>query len=165
MATLRERAERATISTPMKTTPVSIHGYGLFHQSILEGRVDLDSDQVMMMLANSSYVPNADTHKFRSVISNEIVGSGYVAGGLQVTGIGKDYASKKVTITAGPLSWPSVTWSDARYGIVYVAPNDIPITAQPLMCYVDFVVGQNITDGPFSITWPTTGLIQMSFGT
>jgi hypothetical protein len=142
---------------------VSTTGYGLFHQSILEGRVNLDSDPVFMMLCNSSYVPNTDTHKFRSVVTNEIVGSGYTAGGQQVSGITKDYASKKLTINGGPMNWPTVTWSDARYGVVYVAPIDIPITQQPLVCFVDFGVGQNITDGPFYVTWPSTGIITMAW--
>lgn len=137
--------------------------YGLFMESLCEGRIDFRNDPMMCMLTTSAYTPNLNTHKFRSIVSNEIVGSGYVSGGKQVTGVALSYTgvSKKETLAGGPLSWPSVTWTGARYGVLYVARSSVPITAQPLVGLVDFGGGQNRGGEPFYITWPASGILSL----
>jgi hypothetical protein len=143
---------------------VTFKAYGLFLQSILEGRVDLRTDPLMCMIVKSDYTPNQDTHKFRSVVTNEITGSGYVSGGKQVTGVSLSYtaSTNALTIGGGNLVWPGVTWTGARYGVLYVAREGVPITAQPLVAYIDFGADVNRTDAPFYINWSVNGITSLS---
>lgn len=144
----------------MAVTPKA---YGLFLQSLMEGRVDLINDPLMCMLVGTSYTPNQNTHKFKSIVIDEILGSGYTAGGKQVTGLQLTYegVNKRLKITGTNLVWPSVTISNARYGVLYVA-SDLPITAQPLMGWVDFGEDVDRTDEPFAINWPATGIMTLA---
>jgi hypothetical protein len=144
----------------MAVTPVA---YGLFLQSLWEGRIDLTVDPLMCMLVGDAYVPNQNTHKFRSIVIDEIVGSGYGAGGKQVTGVQLTYemANKRLVLTGSNLVWPSVTIEDAAYGVLYV-DNGMPLTAQPLVAYVDFGELVDRTDEPFAINWPVAGIMTMA---
>lgn len=146
----------------MAVTPKA---YGLFLQSMTEGRVALGLDPLMCMLVAPGYTPNQNTHKFKSIVTNEILGSGYTAGGIEVTGIQLTYtgATKTLKVTGSNLVWPSVTFPSPgpKYGVLYIA-SDLPITAQPLVAWVDF--GENVsrTDEPFYITWPPGGIITLA---
>lgn len=137
--------------------------YGLFQESLAEGRIDFRNDPLMCMIVKAGYVFSRDAHKFRSIISNEVTGSGYVTGGKQVTGVALAYSgsTRKLVINGGPLAWPSVTWTGAKGAVLYVAREDVPITAQPLMAYLDFGTVQNRSDEPFYITFPTTGIMSI----
>lgn len=138
-------------------TPVP---FALFQESLAEGRVDLRNDPVMFMICDSDFTPSQAAHKFRSIVNNEIVGSGYSPGGKQITGITMSYSgvTKKYSVFGGPLAWPSVTFTDAKWGVIYVAREGVPITSQPLMAYVDLGAVSR-SDAPFYVTFPSTGLI------
>ena len=45
------------------------------------GSIDFDTDTFKVMLVTAAYVENKDTHTKRSDITNEVVGTGYTAGG------------------------------------------------------------------------------------
>lgn len=144
----------------MAVTPKA---YGLFLQSLWEGRVNLASNPLMCMLVGPEYVPNQNTHKFRSVVIDEIQGSGYTAGGKQVTGIQLGYtaATRTLKISGSNLVWPGVTFQDARYGVLYVG-GPVAISQQPLVAYVDFGEDVDRTDTPMTINWPAGGIMTMA---
>lgn len=139
--------------------------YGLMLQSLWEGRINLSIDPLMCALCAPGYTPNQGTHKFRSIVTNEILGSGYAPGGMQITGAQLTYeiANKRLLVTGSSLVWPSVTFPSPgpKWGVLYV-DNGGPITAQPLVAYVDF--GENVvrSDEPFTITWPVTGILNQT---
>lgn len=143
----------------MAVTPTQ---YGLFLESLYEGRIDIRNDPLMFMICTASYTPSQNAHKFRSVVTNEIIGSGYSAGGKQIMGAAIAYtgSNKTLTLTGSPLAWPLVTWSNARYGVIYVARDGIPITSQPLVAWVDFGANVSKSDEPFYVTWPATGIMK-----
>lgn len=141
----------------MAVTPKA---YTLLQESLWEGRINVNTDTLWCMLVTASYTPNQDTHKFKSVITNEVTGSGYTAGGKQITGVQltSDSATNKVKLTGGNLSWPSVTFTGARYGIVYVN-NNLGASGMPLVAYINFGTDQSVADEAFYINWPTNGII------
>jgi hypothetical protein len=46
-----------------------------------KGLIDFDSDTFKVMLVTSSYTPDKANHAYRSSVTNEVVGTGYTAGG------------------------------------------------------------------------------------
>lgn len=142
---------------------LTVKGYGLALQSLWEGRINLLSDPLMCMLVGADYVFNQNTHKFRSIVIDEIQGSGYVTGGKQITGIQLGYTTgtKTLKLTGSNLVWPGVTFEDAKGAVVYVG-GDRPVTAQPLISYVDFGELVDRNDTPFLLNWPAGGILTMA---
>lgn len=137
--------------------------YGLALQSLHEGRINLSQNPLKCMIVGSGYTPNQHVHKFRSVVIDEVQGSGYVTGGETVTGVQLIYeqANKRLKITGGNMVWPSTVFSNARYAVLYV-DNGGPITLQPLLAFVDFGESISRDDEPFYITWPASGIMSWS---
>jgi len=137
--------------------------YGNFLAKALNKEVDFDSDTIKVALVTSSYTPNQDTHDYwDDVVSNEVTGTGYTTGGATL-------ASKTVTYDSGTnviiLDAADVTWSSstitARYAVVY---DDSGSTnaAKALIGYVDFGSDQSSTNGNFTITWDSTGIVRIT---
>jgi hypothetical protein len=137
--------------------------YGNFLLKALNKEVDWDTDTIKVALLTSSYTPNQDTHDyFDDVSSTEVSGTGYTSGGVTL-------ASKTNTYDAGTnvimLDAADVTWSSstitARYAVVY---NDSGASAgaKALIGYVDFGSDQSSTNGNFTITWDSTGIVRIT---
>lgn len=136
--------------------------YGNFLLKALNKEVDFDSDTIKVALLTSSYTPNQDTHDyFNDVSSNEVTGTGYTAGGITL-------ASKTATYDSGTnvivLDAADVTWSastiTARYAVVYDSTGTSSTSA--LIGYVDFGSDQSSTNGNFTITWDSTGIVRIT---
>jgi hypothetical protein len=136
--------------------------YGNFLLKALNKEVDFDSDTIKVALLTSSYTPNQDTHDyFNDVSSNEVTGTGYTAGGITL-------ASKTATYDSGTnvivLDAADVTWSastiTARYAVVYDSTGTASTSA--LIGYVDFGSDQSSTNGNFTITWDSTGIVRIT---
>lgn len=134
------------------------HPYGLFLESLVEGRINVRQDPMFAMLVTNTYVFNQNTHKFKSVaVTGEITAaSGYVAGGKQVTGLIPTYsaAAKSLTIPAGNLAWPTVSFTGVVGAVLYMAPAGLGDAAKPLVAYVDFGGAQSRATQAFYINWP-----------
>lgn len=138
--------------------------YGLFMESLVEARVNVTADEMWCMLVTSAYVFNQHTHKFKSVVSGEIIGSGYAAGGQLVTTGAPSYdmATKQLTLPAGNLVWPSVTWTGATGAILYMNPSGFPDDAKPLVSYIDFGGPQDRVSQAFYVNWAATGVLKLA---
>ena len=81
------------------------------------------------LLAGEAYVFDKHTHKFRSSVTDEVTGTGYTAGGVEVLGVATqlDAANSRVEITAG----------DVDFG-------QIDVTTSQLVVYID--TGSAATD-------------------
>lgn len=101
-------------------------------------------------------MPNQDTHTFFSDVTNEVVGTGYTAGGvaLGTKSVSYDSASNETRLLAAASSWTGSTIT-ARYAIVYDATTGVS-TTEPLLGYVDFGGDQSTTGATFQITWDAT---------
>jgi len=140
---------------------VSAVGYGQMLIKALNKEIDWDTDTIKVMLCTSSYVPNQDTHVYKSSVTNEVAnGNGYTTGGITLT-------TKTITYTAGTntivLDADDVTWATssitARYGVIYCSTG-VDATSV-LIGLIDF--GQDFTssNGDFKITFNASGILNI----
>lgn len=137
--------------------PVTSKVFGPALQSVWNGEIDFDTDTVKAMLCTSTYAPNLDTHRYKSAVTNEIVGTGYTAGGVTL-------GSKTVVYTAAN-SWATARANSTAYalgdvvrpatgnGFLYKAV--VAGTSAASIPTYPTVVGQTVTDG--GVTWVNLG--------
>ena len=131
----------------------------LIYNSILRdeaiGAVDYDTDTFKVMLTTSAYTENKDTHTKRSDITNEVVGTGYTAGGnaATVTVAAVDTANDRVDISLGGTTWPTSTIT-ARKAVYYKSRGGAS-SADEIIAVVDFGADVSTTVGTFTLTAST----------
>jgi hypothetical protein len=136
--------------------------YGNFLVKSLNKEVDFDSDTIKVALLTSSYTPDQDAHDyFNDVSSNEVSGTGYTAGGntLASKTVTYDSANNVIILDAADTTWASSTIT-ARYAVVYGSTGTA--STSPLIGYVDFGSDQSSTNGNFTITWDSTGIVRIT---
>lgn len=131
--------------------------YGLFLKSLVNKEVDFDTDTVKAMLCTSSYTPNQDTHQYKSSVTNEVVGTGYTAGGATVASktVTYDTATNTLTLDAADVSWAASTIT-ARYLVFYVDTGSA--ATSPLISYVDFGADVSTTAATFTYQIAAAGI-------
>ena len=142
---------------------ITIQAYGLFLESLCESRVDFEKDNLMCMLVGAGYSPNYDIHKFKSAVTYEVVGSGYIAGGKAVEGVSASYSAvdNKLTIDGSDLLWPSLSISGIKYGVLYMDTGGA-VSAMPLVACINFDAAISPSSEALYITWPATGIIKLA---
>ena len=55
--------------------------YNAFKKNIMNGGIDLDTDTIKVALVTATYTPDQDLHEDFADLTNEVVGTGYTAGG------------------------------------------------------------------------------------
>ena len=136
--------------------------YGQFLLKALNKEVDFDTDTIKVALLTSSYTPNQDTHDyFNDVSANEVSGTGYTAGGNTLASKTATYDSgtNVIVLDAADVTWASSTIT-ARYAVVYDSTGTASTSA--LIGYVDFGSDQSSTNGNFTITWDSTGIVRIT---
>jgi hypothetical protein len=136
--------------------------YGNFLLKALNKEVDFDSDTIKVALLSSSYTPDQDAHDYLNDVSSfEVTGTGYTAGGntLGSKTATYDSANNVVILDAADTTWSSSTIT-ARYAVVYGSTGTS--STSPLIGYVDFGSDQSSTNGNFTITWDSTGIVRIT---
>jgi hypothetical protein len=136
--------------------------YGNFLLKALNKEVDFDSDTIKVALLSSSYTPDQDAHDYLNDVSSyEVTGTGYTAGGntLGSKTATYDSANNVVILDAADTTWSSSTIT-ARYAVVYGSTGTA--STSPLIGYVDFGSDQSSTNGNFTITWDSTGIVRIT---
>lgn len=136
--------------------------YGNFLLKALNKEVDFDTDTIKVALLSSSYTPNQDTHDyFNDVSSFEVSGTGYTAGGNTLASKTATYdsATNVIVLDAADVTWSASTIT-ARYAVVYDSTGTASTSA--LIGYVDFGSDQSSTNGNFTITWDSTGIVRIT---
>lgn len=132
--------------------------FGLYHKSLANKEIDLDSDVLKVMLVTSAYTPNQDTHQYKSSVTNEVTGTGYTAGGATLTGVtvAYDTTTNTLTLDANDVTWAASTIT-ARYAIFY---DSTPATdaTRPLIAYWDFGQDEISASGNFTLTISGSGI-------
>lgn len=119
---------------------------------VAKGNINFSTDTFYAMLVTSTYVPNKTTNLKRSDVTNEVVGAGYTAAGVQVAAtVAKDTVNNKETVTFANPSWANATIT-AR-GIVIYKHRGGAATADELVSYVDFGADVASTNGTFAATF------------
>lgn len=127
--------------------------FGLALQSLVNGEVDFDTNDIRAMLCTSSYSPNVDTHRYKSSVTGEVVGAGYTARGPLLTGkvVTYDAATNTLVLDADDPTWAASTIT-ARYLIFY---KDTGVDAtSPLIALVDFGADIASTNDQFRYAIP-----------
>jgi hypothetical protein len=138
--------------------------YGQFLAKALNKEVDFDTDTIKVMLTTSSYSPNQDTHAYKSDVTNEVVGTGYTAGGQALTSktVTYDAATNVIILDAADTTWANSTIT-ARYAVIYDDAGASDAT-KVLLGYVDLGSDQSSTNGAFALTWDATGIFRITVG-
>ena len=136
--------------------------YGNFLLKALNKEVDFDSDTIKVALLSSSYTPDQDAHDyFNDVSTYEVTGTGYTSGGSTLSSKTATYdsASNVIVLDAADVTWSASTIT-ARYAVVYDSTGTASTSA--LIGYVDFGSDQSSTNGNFTITWDSTGIVRIT---
>jgi len=136
--------------------------YNSFKRDIQNGSIDLDTDTINIMLVTSVYTQDIDAHTKRSDITNEVVGTGYSAGGQALAGkvVSADNANDLGKFDSDDASWTGATIT-ARGAVLYKARGGAA-SADELIGYLDFVSDQAVTSGTFNVVFNASGLVNLS---
>jgi hypothetical protein len=117
-----------------------------FRSQIMLGEHDLDTDSIKLALYSSSASLSDGTTAYTA--SNEVVGTGYSAGGVVLTGIDvtTDSSVAVVSITDAVISASTIT---ARGALIYNASQ-----ANKAIAVFDFGADKSSTAGDFTIQFP-----------
>ncbi len=117
-----------------------------FRSQIMLGEHDLDTDSIKLALYSSSASLSDGTTVYTT--SNEVVGTGYSAGGVVLTGIDvtTDSSVAVVSITDAVISASTIT---ARGALIYNASQ-----ANKAIAVFDFGADKSSTAGDFTIQFP-----------
>jgi hypothetical protein len=133
------------------------YGNGLL--KALTGSIDFDTDTFGVMLCTSTYVPNQDTHVFRSDVTNEVAASGtYTSGGVSIgTGaVTYDAASNEVRISFTDQAFTGATIT-ARTVVIYKRRGGAA-TADELVAYATEAADVSSTAATFTVDFPAPTL-------
>lgn len=91
-------------------------------------------------------------------LTNEVVGTGYVAGGKEVTGRTSAYSTNDAVLDAtADIAWPASTFADVKYIAVY--SNGATKSIRAIM---ELATPQSVTSGTFTIQWNASGIIKVA---
>lgn len=116
---------------------------------------DLSAATLKVALLTSSYTPNQATHEFFSDLTNEVVGTGYTAGGATLASVAEslDTTNHLSKITATNVTWTNASIT-ARYAVVYKSTG--VAGTSPVLCLIDFGSDKTVTNLDFVLSWDST---------
>jgi len=126
-----------------------IYNYGKTY--LMNGSLDLDTDPIYAALVASGYTPNIDTHDFFNDVTNEISGTGYTAGGQDLTSkvVSLDTTNDRAVFDSADPSWTTMTGT-ARGTVLYKKRGGAS-SADELFGYWDFGSDVTSTAGTFTV--------------
>lgn len=136
--------------------------YNSFKRDIMNGALDLDTDTIKVMLVTSSYAADQDAHTKRSDITNDVVGTGYTAGGsaLANKAVTVDNTDNEGVFDADDLTWSTSTIT-ARGAVLYKSRGGAS-SADELLCYIDFGADKSSSAGNFTLQWDAEGILNLN---
>lgn len=130
-----------------------------FADDLSKGNINPNADTFYALLVTSAYTPSKDTHTKRSDVTNEVAGTGYIAGGqADACTVAKDTVNHKETLTFANPSWAGATLT-AR-GLVLYKHRGGAASADELVAYVDFGADITASGGTFAVTLSSPLTIQ-----
>jgi hypothetical protein len=104
-------------------------------------------DWQKLTVAVALYELSASTTAYST--SNEVVGTGYTAGGNTLTGAVISLDGSTAIVDFTDTSWTSATIT-ARYGLIYNSSQ-----SNKAIAVLDFTTDQTSTNGTFTVVFPT----------
>jgi len=137
--------------------------YNSFKKAIMDGSIDLDTDNINVALLDNGYSANIDTHTMYSdVTADEIPqADGYTTKGQTIgsASITVDTTNDLAYLDGSDVTWASSTIT-ARYAVLF--KNSGTNTTSPLIAYVDFGSDKTSDNGNFVITWSSAGILKLT---
>jgi hypothetical protein len=129
-------------------------------KAALIGNVDFDTDTFYYMLVTSSYTPDFDLHDFRDDVTNEVVGTAYVAGGAAtVVTVTQDTVNNRIDVSFGDVTWAASTIT-ARGHVIYKHRGGAS-SADEIIAFVDY--GSNKSSAGNDFVAKTTTPLRFQF--
>lgn len=137
--------------------------YNSFFVDHANGNIDLDTDTLKVMLVTSAYTP-VKTHNRRDDVTNEVVGTGYTAGGATLANktLTQDDTNDMAVLDADDVVWANSTIT-ARGAVLYKSRGGAA-SADELIKYFDFGADKVSVGAPFSLLVNAGGLLQFKNG-
>lgn len=118
-----------------------------FKQQLLLGEHDLDTDVIKIALYTSAATLSAATTAYTT--SNEVVGTGYTAGGNTLTGATVSLSGTTAFVDFSDTTWPTATIT-ARGALIYNSSK-----SNKAIAVLDFGADKTSTAGDFTVQFPT----------
>lgn len=162
--TVSAGVQTATLSQPTATvTAVApiLSIYNNLKKNIANGLIDLDTNTLKVMLVTSDYSFDQDAHEFADDITNEITGTGYSAGGAELTGgaVTADTDNDKAVFDANDLTWNGASFT-FRGAVLYKDTGEA--TTSPLICFLDFKADQSASSENLTLQWGEGGILTLT---
>jgi len=130
--------------------------YNSFATKSMSGQINLSTDPFKIMLVDNTYTFDPDAHDSRSDITGEITGTGYTAGGQNLTSESwvQDNANNRTIFDFDNPEWTTATLS--AYGAVIYKDSGSAATDW-LVLFWDFGGIQTVTGGDFELNLNAVG--------
>lgn len=117
-----------------------------FKTELLGGTHDLDTDVIKIALFTSSATIDASTTAYST--TNEVVGSGYTAGGNTLAGAAISLSGSTAIVDFSDTTWSTATIT-ARGALIYNSSK-----ADRAVAVLDFGGDKTSTSGDFTVVFP-----------
>lgn len=128
----------------------------------MDGSIDLDTDTIKIALVTSAYTPDQDAHDFFDDVTNEVVATGYTAGGATLANkvVSADNTDNEGVFDADNPSWSITNSLTARGAVIYKSTG--VAGTSPLICYIDFGTDYTAIDSAFSVNFNAEGILNLT---
>lgn len=123
--------------------------YNSYMRDEATGAFDFDVDTVYVMLLTSAYAPDKAAHEKRSDLTDEVVATGYTAGGQEVDVTVAEVSGDKVEITLGGAVWNPASIT-AAFAVYYKHRGGAPEDDELIYCN-EFPTDVSSTAGAFTV--------------
>ena len=135
--------------------------YNRFLFNVGDKNIDLNVDTIKAALLTNVYTPDKDHNVWTDVSANEVSGTGYTAGGKDLTTVAwtEDDTNDLGKLDADDVIWTNSTIT-ARYCVLY---DDTVVTDDLIMCF-DFTTDKSSSGGDFKVQFNASGIFKSEQG-
>lgn len=126
--------------------------------AITSSPIDFEADTMKISLHTATYTPDA-TDVYFSDLSNEVVGTGYTAGGATLAGVAVTYSGGTTTLDATDPTWTTSTIT-ARYAVIYKSTGTS--STSPVLFLFDFGSDKSSSGGTFTVQFNASGIATLT---
>lgn len=130
--------------------------YNRWKANLMNKEIDLEADVIKVMLLTDVHAFDASHNQLSEIVTNEIAGSGYTAGGETLAG--------KAVTQGATTKWDAddVVWTVATFTARFAVPYDDDMAADDLICCFDFGSNKSVSGGTFTLEFHVDGIIALT---
>lgn len=139
--------------------PVTFSPFTACLTGLLDGTLNLDSHTLKVALLDDSYSFNGSDELFADVLSAEVSGTGYVAGGKALTGAFIEPDGGQVAL----LHFDDVVWTSSTITANSAVIYDDTASGDPLIAFIDFDGQESSSAGSFTISFDPYAFLSLTW--